>query len=274
MAAPSVRKLGTITGSSVYKNTQTNKKNKSSSASKKTSSVRVLGSTVKPVAKITNKTDSVSATQEKTSSVDSTRASGLRGNIIKGVGSKLSSNYTSISQPASSGGTIANLEQHISDLETKMVKKQDVLEYGDGINLDDNTVSLSQEIVSLPEKVDKINQEVYEINQEIDNLNEQISTATLPENYYNIDETKAYLQQNYYTKQYIDQKVNSLEIAGQTYNAGTGLGLTPGATADSPATIGLDVATSANTTYIFKTDADGNGTWQALKVQNNWDPEF
>ncbi|MBO4480857.1 MAG: hypothetical protein J5742_04565 [Alphaproteobacteria bacterium] len=70
------------------------------------------------------------------------------------------------------------------------------------------------------------------------------------------------------------QKVNSLESASKTYNAGTGIVVTPGATTDAPSTIGLDVTTSANTTYVFKTDAQGNGTWQALEVESSWDPGF
>ena len=57
------------------------------------------------------------------------------------------------------------------------------------------------------------------------------------------------------------------------YTAGTGVKVTPG-TGDNPSTIGLDVTTSANTTYVFKTDANGAGTWQAMEVESTWDPTF
>ena len=70
------------------------------------------------------------------------------------------------------------------------------------------------------------------------------------------------------------QKVNSLEAASKTYTAGDGIKVTPGANEGDPSTIGLDVTTSANTTYVFKTDANGNGTWQALEVESTWDPNF
>jgi len=70
------------------------------------------------------------------------------------------------------------------------------------------------------------------------------------------------------------KRVNALEANKQTYTAGNGIDITPGTNPDDPTTIGLDMTTSANTTYIFKTDANGTGTWQALKIQNDWDPGF
>ena len=57
------------------------------------------------------------------------------------------------------------------------------------------------------------------------------------------------------------------------YTAGTGIKVTPG-TGDNPSTIGLDVTTSANTTYVFKTDANGAGTWSKMEVADTWDPTF
>ena len=38
--------------------------------------------------------------------------------------------------------------------------------------------------------------------------------------------------------------------------------------------IQLDVGNASNTTYVFKTDGSGNGSWQALEVENSWDPTF
>lgn len=70
------------------------------------------------------------------------------------------------------------------------------------------------------------------------------------------------------------KKVNTLAASSKTYDAGDGIKVTAGANEGDPATIGLDVNTSANTTYVFKTDANGTGTWQALEVEDDWDEAF
>ncbi len=67
------------------------------------------------------------------------------------------------------------------------------------------------------------------------------------------------------------KRVTDLENSNG-YTAGTGVKVTPG-TGDNPSTIGLDVTTSANTTYVFKTDAYGAGTWQAMEVESTWSAE-
>lgn len=37
----------------------------------------------------------------------------------------------------------------------------------------------------------------------------------------------------------------------------------------------LDISNpSTNTTYVFKTDNNGNGTWQAMEVEDSWNPGF
>jgi len=38
--------------------------------------------------------------------------------------------------------------------------------------------------------------------------------------------------------------------------------------------IQLDVGNASNTTYVFKTDSTGTGSWQAMEVENEWDPTF
>jgi len=68
------------------------------------------------------------------------------------------------------------------------------------------------------------------------------------------------------------KRVTDLENSNG-YTAGTGIKVTPG-TGDNPSTIGLDVTTSANTTYVFKTDANGGGTWSEMEVADTWDPTF
>ena len=71
------------------------------------------------------------------------------------------------------------------------------------------------------------------------------------------------------------QKVNSLESNSKTYNAGTGIKVTPGVAEGDPSTIGLKIDTVQNdATYVFKTDANGNGTWEPIEVESSWDPGF
>ena len=36
----------------------------------------------------------------------------------------------------------------------------------------------------------------------------------------------------------------------------------------------LDVDTVANTTYVYKTNAQGIASWQALEVEDSWDDGF
>lgn len=38
--------------------------------------------------------------------------------------------------------------------------------------------------------------------------------------------------------------------------------------------IQLDVGNASNTTYVYKTDSNGNGTWQAMEVEDSWNPGF
>ena len=246
VAAPSVRNFGNTTSSKTFNNTRssTMKTNQlSSGANKRASSLRVSDSTIKPVTKTASVTKSASVgTTQRGSSVGSSRMSGLRGNVVKEISSKLSSNYTS--QPGGSGSNTSNLEQRINSLENQISTKQNVLESGEGINIEHNTISVSQEIASLPETVENL-------NQEINNLSQQINDATLPANYYTAEQTRAYVQQNYYDKQYIDQGLYNANFMNY-----------------------FDGDVSTNTTYVLRTDANGNGTWQVLEVQDTWDPEF
>lgn len=57
-------------------------------------------------------------------------------------------------------------------------------------------------------------------------------------------------------------------IADQDYTGGTGIDV-------SGNKVGLDIdSPQNNTTYVFKTDANGHGTWQPLEVENEWNPNF
>ena len=71
------------------------------------------------------------------------------------------------------------------------------------------------------------------------------------------------------------KRVNDLESSSIVYTAGDGIKVTPGTTASDPSTIGLNINNAQNnTTYVFKTDSNGNGTWQAMEVENSWNPAF
>ena len=71
------------------------------------------------------------------------------------------------------------------------------------------------------------------------------------------------------------KRVNDLESSSVVYTAGDGIAVTAGANQGDPATISLDLGTTtANTTYVYKTDANGDGSWQALEVEDSWNPTF
>lgn len=71
------------------------------------------------------------------------------------------------------------------------------------------------------------------------------------------------------------KRVNDLESSSIVYTAGDGIKVTPGATSSDPSTIELNINNAQNnTTYVYKTDNSGNGTWQAMEVEDSWNPEF
>ncbi len=70
------------------------------------------------------------------------------------------------------------------------------------------------------------------------------------------------------------KRVNELEAASQEYIEGTGIDISQNAQGKN--VVSLDLGTTQNnTTYVFKTDANGNGTWQAMEVESTWvDADF
>lgn len=67
--------------------------------------------------------------------------------------------------------------------------------------------------------------------------------------------------------------IDDLEEASQEYVEGTGIDITPNAQGKN--VVSLDLGTTQNnTTYVFKTDANGDGSWQALEVEDTWNPGF
>ena len=198
MSAPFVKKIGVATN-----NTQTNVGNDTSAKTSATPqqrapSLRVSGSATESGPKGTG--DSGSASSKMTGTANSARLSGLHGNLVKGIGSKLSSNYPT-PQPVAPG--TPDLTQRVIDLESEMATKQEILEPGDGIDIKGNTISVSEGILALPGQMDGL-------AQEIDDLNDKFDAAGLSDDYYTIAETEAYLEQNYYTQQYLDVIISQL----------------------------------------------------------------
>lgn len=59
----------------------------------------------------------------------------------------------------------------------------------------------------------------------------------------------------------------------QEYTDGTGIEITK--TQDGKNVVGLDLGkTENNATYVFKTDANGVGSWQTVEVEDSWDSGF
>ena len=69
------------------------------------------------------------------------------------------------------------------------------------------------------------------------------------------------------------KRVSELEAASQEYIKGTGIDISQNAQGKN--VVSLDLGTTQNnTTYVFKTDANGNGAWQAMEVEDSWNPGF
>lgn len=183
-AVPSVKKLGGTATNNIQGSINKGSLTKLSTASQRTPSVRALGLSEKPATNTTNNTMNISA--KTATSTDSMRLSGLHGNLIKGIASKISSNS---SQQQGGGGNITSeLEQRITNLEAEITTKQNILESGDGIIIDGTTISLSDEIASLPE-------EINTITQDIDDLNEKIDAVSLSEEYYTKEQVNQMISQ-------------------------------------------------------------------------------
>ncbi len=181
VAAPTVRNFTNATSTSAYGNMRGTAKpiqTQTAPTIKSASSARTLNM----VANTAKNKGAYVGVPNTTGLIDSARTPGKHGNILKGISTKLSANYSS--QPTGNNIDVSDLEHRIAELEARMDTKQDALEFGDGINIDGNTVSLATEITDLPDNVETM-------AQDIEDLSEQIS----PESYYTIEETQQYVQQ-------------------------------------------------------------------------------
>ncbi len=191
MAAPTVKKLGGVASSTFLdKDTQI----RTPILSQRAPSLRLSGATTKS-STVTGGTKPASKSQN---AAESARLPGLHGNILKGLGSKLSAN----NQSSSGGKDNSELLQRIIDLEADMATKQETLEPGDGIDINGATIRLTEDITNLPDRIDTI-------SQDIDDLNEKIEAAGLDGEYY----TKEQIDTGYYNKAYLDPILSQITNA-------------------------------------------------------------
>lgn len=180
MAAPTVKKLGGTTsdsfaGKGIPARTLT--------LNQRTPSLRLSGATTKS-STVTSGTQNTPKSQD---AADSARLPGLHGNLLKGLSTKLSENNKS-----SGGKNNSDLLQRVIDLEADMATKQESLEPGNGIDINGNQISLTEDITNLPDRIDTI-------SQDIDDLNKKIDAVGLSDEYY----TKEQIDTDYYNKAYL-----------------------------------------------------------------------
>lgn len=73
----------------------------------------------------------------------------------------------------------------------------------------------------------------------------------------------------------LNSAIDDLESASQVYDPGEGIKVTAGANPGDASTIGLALPSNPTAgSYVYKIDASGEGTWQALEVENSWNPGF
>ena len=179
---------------------------------------------------------------------------------------------------------IATLSDRISELDATLDAKQDTLTPGDGIKIENNTISLSDEMADLPDKFDEMSQEMATLNDRVD-----IATGTDGGTFSKLQNDVAELQDTIgdtsmaTTAQTVTAAINelkeaisNLKVARNAYAAGVGVVIKPGATHDAPPVIGLDLPENsiAGASYVFQPNNNGGGTWTPLEVQNNWNPGF
>jgi hypothetical protein len=70
----------------------------------------------------------------------------------------------------------------------------------------------------------------------------------------------------------LNKAIDDIE-KGQEYTKGTGIDITQDANGKN--VVSLDLGeTDKNTTYVFKTNEEGVGTWQTMEVEDSWSPGF
>ena len=202
--APTVKRLGMgNSGSNVQSNTLATPKaatKATTSNTQRAPSVRLVGSSARIAPKVAGAPTTLNAKAKTTGVADTERLAAIGKNLIRTKSMTQQSNV----QPSSVENS--DLLRRVENLENKMGEKQDALEAGNGIEFDGNIIGLTEEMAALPEKV-------TQIDEQISDLNDKVDIANLSSNYYTIGQTQEYLEENYYTKAYVDQIVSQLSGA-------------------------------------------------------------
>ena len=216
VAAPTVKKLGVSSNNNyIQSGARTVSKTSSSSTSSGTSSilrpsassrgasVRSGVSSVKPVtvSKTTANTATAASKTTGTTGMDEANARLSVGKYIhnSGVNSGYIKPVSTTNEVEAQSRDILNLFDRVRDLESELDKKQNVLSAGDGIDINDDTVAVSDVVSALPERIDVLEQNL-DTKIDAETLN-----STLNEKYYN----KTEVQKN------ITDAVDSAVIAAQ-----------------------------------------------------------
>ena len=201
-AAPTVKRLGMgNSGSNVQSNTlATPKAAATATTTQRAPSVRLVGSSAGIAPKVAGAPTTLSAKAKTTGVADTERLAAIGKNLIR------TKSITQQPNVQPSGVENSDLLRRVENLENKMGEKQDTLEAGNGIEFDGNIIGLTEEMAALPEKV-------AQIDEQISDLNDKVDIANLSSNYYTIGQTQDYLEQNYYTKAYVDSIVSQLSGA-------------------------------------------------------------
>jgi predicted nuclease with TOPRIM domain len=160
----------------------------------------LVGSSARVAPKVAGAPTTLNAKAKTTGVADTERLAAIGKNLIRTKSMTQQSNV----QPSSVENS--DLLRRVENLENKMGEKQDTLEAGNGIEFDGNIIGLTEEMAALPEKV-------TQIDEQISDLNDKVDIANLSSNYYTIGQTQDYLEQNYYTKAYVDSIVSQLSGA-------------------------------------------------------------
>ena len=161
-AAPTVKKLGVSAGHMNGTATSATPKaatNAKTSSGVRVSSTRLGGSGIKPVS--VNKIKSVTDTAAKVEAANAVDANRLSiGKYIHASGASNGYIKSSGATAAAASSDVVALTDRVSDLETKMEGKQDTLTSGNGVEIVDGTISVSETITALPTTVQTITQQL------------------------------------------------------------------------------------------------------------------
>ncbi len=181
VAAPTVKRLGVSNNNNI----QSNIKNIKTAAAKPSAASKISTTNVQRAPSV--RVLGTSATKPTVKTISATKSTNTKAAANAANTERLSVIRNHLIKGGT--GTTSNLAPQPQSVETDNMLKR--------------IVALEEQMANLPEKVEEINQKI----------DEKADVANLSANYYTIGDTQDYLQQNYYTKQYVDQIVSQLSGA-------------------------------------------------------------